>query len=271
MRIFSAGSAGAGKHEELCRKIGVPKLYCYMSGGERKRIAAYDPKEWGIPLLGDSGAYSYNQMSSLLKTGFGGKKDLPDPRKYFEDYFEFIKANRMKPITFAELDIYAVLPKAEIDEQYRRVKALGGAIEYMRVYHTRLDGGTGEELQKWVREGHKYVGFGVDAMPIFGKLFGITRDKVKVHGFAMTRMPMLTRFPFFSVDSTTALTSCIFGTTIEGNLKVVSKAAQVRDRKVDAIMSDETKLEKALRNFKATERMVTDLWRQRGVVWDESF
>ena len=263
--IFSAGSQGSG-HEVVCRKLGVGKLYSVMSPGEVPRIKAYD-NSWGIPLMVDSGAHSYNKHS-LFHVGFGGNAwKLPPPRDHFAGYYALIQSLAHQPITFVELDIYSVLPKAEIDAQYAAVKAIPGTFEYIRVYHSMLDGGTCDVVRQWVDEGHKYIGVGADALPVFSKLFKVTRDKVKVHGFAMTRFDVLTKYPFFSVDSTSPLTAAIFGTAMTGKLRVLSREVQRKERSVSASQTSKERLYSSLEGVKEATNYLTKLWEARGVVW----
>lgn len=266
MRIFSAGSPSGG-HEDLCRQIGVPKLYSVMSPAELSRIKKYDPS-WGIPLLVDSGAHSYNKLT-IAHVGHGARSSMPSPREHFESYFKLMEKCQGRPITFVELDVYAVLSRQEIDAQFARVQALGG-IDYMRVYHTMMDGGTARVVQEWVDQGLKYIGVGAGALPIFDRIFKITRDKVRVHGFAMTRTQVLRKFPFYSVDSTTALTASIFGVASSGyGLEVVGKEQQRRRRSVSLAQDRLTRLKVMLQQFKQFADDMTALWRARGVDWHD--
>lgn len=92
-------------------------------------------------------------------------------------------------------------------------------------------------------------------------VFNRTRDKVMVHGLGTTRLPLLQKYPFFCVDSTSWMSMTRFASS-----KVYSKEmAKVRARKnryMDNLVED-------IKWWIKVEKDITRLWEKRGIVWPE--
>lgn len=97
--------------------------------------------------------------------------------------------------------------------------------------------------------------------------------KSKVHGLGVTRYELLTRYPWFSVDSTTWLAASQFGTFIEFKEGRMSKTAGIGARKKlsdpKQLTGMDHKLNEAIKSFLKMETYITQYWAQRGVIWDE--
>ena len=90
--------------------------------------------------------------------------------------------------------------------------------------------------------------------------FGIIKDKCKVHGWGITSKPLLFRYPFYSIDSTSHIKWSAFRWHIynEGT-KLKRKRLRGSDGKVLLI-----------KNAKSILQMVneaTNLWAKRGIKW----
>lgn len=260
MKILVAGSPTNGA-DKLCIKHDVGKLYSILN--EKKYIAEWDRGQF---LLVDSGAHSWNK-STINKVGMHGSKKLPDIYTHAKEYMEFMEKHKDKRVTFVELDCYGNMPKDYIDGMYKDIKSMNGNFEIMRVYHPILDGGDMSVLKGWIDEGQAYIGLGLEAMPMFDKIFSLTRDKIKYHGFAMTRVEVIEKYPFFSVDSTTPISTVIFGTRTKKYLKVYGRDEIVRQRSPRILTEDTARLEEAIIDVKRTENYITALWEKRGVTW----
>lgn len=97
--------------------------------------------------------------------------------------------------------------------------------------------------------------------------------KSKVHGLGVTNHELLQRYPWFSVDSTTWLAASQFGTFINFNEGKMSKTVSVRARNklscYKQLTSMDHKLNEAIKAFIKMEKHITQLWANRGVIWDE--
>lgn len=84
----------------------------------------------------------------------------------------------------------------------------------------------------------------------YKKIFRISGMNVKIHGLAMTSIPYLFRFPFYSVDSITYQRGKILGKGYwaHGMLRSL--------------------LFRSLRYWKYIEEQVTNTWTERGVKWN---
>lgn len=104
--------------------------------------------------------------------------------------------------------------------------------------------------------------------------------KTKVHGFGITTVPTLIKYPFYSVDSSTWLAGARFGTLFYWNpvkmkfdstsTKKVVKSKMVKNvSEIKLIEKDNVAILK--NNLKAMydmEKFVTSLWAKRGIKWD---
>lgn len=156
-----------------------------------------------VTLMLDSGAYS------------AWTKDQPiDLRRYIK----FIKANYDYLSTYVVLD---VLPAGH--ESLRTSQAVeDAAAQSFRNYEVMLDAGIdpipvfhqGEDfkwLERMLKLGVKYVGLSTRKdLLVFerkqrewlDKCFSILPEDVRTHGFGITKIEYLKRYPFYTVDST---------------------------------------------------------------------
>ena len=147
-----------------------------------------------------------------------------------DEYIEFIKANIEVIDVYACLDVIPGSPgkRATRKEREEAAAATWENYLYMRsnglkplpVYHY------GEDV-KWL---HNMIDYGVDYIGL-GGLVGIPstlrrvwldrvftlicddegKPKVKTHGFGMTAIPLIFRYPWYSVDSTSWIKTSQFG------------------------------------------------------------
>jgi len=91
---------------------------------------------------------------------------------------------------------------------------------------------------------------GIDKDDYLSEIFSISRDKVKVHGLAITSIPLLYRYPFYSADSISYQRGAVF-----------EKQKYWAHGKLKAI------LYQSLRDWKYLEQQITNLWKERGIIW----
>lgn len=90
-------------------------------------------------------------------------------------------------------------------------------------------------------------------------VFKRTRDKVMVHGLGTTRLPLLQKYPFFCVDSTSWLAPSKYGSSAvysDEMAKVRARTRHYNDRLVDEA-----------KYWAKVEDDMTRLWERRGIRW----
>jgi len=263
MLIMVAGSDTRGS-EECCYNHNVPKLYSMLN--ERKQIDNWNDDYF---LMVDSGAHSWNK-AAMTPIGMKRKTKLKPAGEFIEEYFQYIKDNRHRKLVFVEFDVYLDLPKEQIDKMYYDVQALDGLVaKFCRVYHPTLDNATFTTLQQWVDEGQEYILIANDSLPYLDAIFNITRDKVKVHGLAMTKTGLIEKYPFFSVDSTSPLSTVIFGRYSRPIMAFNEREDIFKARSIECYDDDWQRLEKAILETKETQNYITELWLKKGVKWED--
>jgi hypothetical protein len=132
-------------------------------------------------------------------------------KKYRDDYIEFIKEKKDVIDIYSNLDVINN-PKATWENQKIMEKA---GLSPMPVFHA----GNGKEHNKWLRKyiaaGYTHIGLAggfPNPIPVVEKMYDplwqdILTDKdgmpvIKVHGYAVTSIRMMWRYPWYSVDST---------------------------------------------------------------------
>ena len=272
MKILLAGIQDNTKSQEIIKYLSKSKMgVLYSALNERRKIDKYRLKNF---LFVDSGAHSWNKLT-IQNFGHKGKKELPNPIKFYEEYANYIQSNADKNYTFVELDIYAVLKKDILDDFYKQIKKIKGNFKFIRVYHPIIDNGDLSELKKWVKQGQDYIGIGNDSTPILNNVFSITRDKIKFHGFAMTNKGLLEKYPFYTCDSTTWLVGSIYaGYWSNKKHTGIGKKFLIKNKKLDIIktVQSENIYDINLRWVKGMNNMqnyITKLWKYKGVEWNE--
>lgn len=263
MKIVVAGSDTRGSQEQ-CLKNGVWKLYSILN--EKKLIEKWDDEN---PLIVDSGAHTWNK-ESITKVGMKGKTKLKPANEFIEFYYNFIMAHKHKKFVFVEFDTYGHLSKEVIDEYYYKiVKTEGMVAKFARVYHPILDGGSLDTLRKWMDEGQDYIFIANDSNHMLDEIFHLTQDKVMIHGLAMTKARLLMQYPFFSVDSTSPLSTVIFGRYSRSIMAFDERSDIIARKSIKCFDDDPDRLEKAIIETKESEDLFTELWKKKGVIWPE--
>lgn len=177
----------------------------------------------------DSGAPTfYGKYSSKLKPSGGGthfanrKYDRFDYvqseefQRYLQEYIDFLKKESSNLSVYVNLDI---INNAELTWQQQLLFEQNG-LSPTPVFHISSD----EKYLKRYVDNYDYIaiaGMGgnskKDVFPILDHLFKkyIIDDKgkprVRVHGLAATSLPLMQRYPWYSVDSSTCLKLAIYG------------------------------------------------------------
>ena len=183
----------------------------------------YAIKEWQVPyikeckmFLLDSGAFTFMNSNK-------GKVDF---NQYLRDYINFINKYDIK--YFFELDIDSIVGHEKVKEM-RAVLEKGTGKKCIPVWHKSRGL---EEWHKLTKE-YDYVGIGgivtKEIKPkeykYLSALLDIAKENgCKVHGLGFTKLKLLKRYRFYSVDSTSWVSGAKFGTIYmfqDGTLKSI--------------------------------------------------
>lgn len=233
----------------------------------------------------DSGAHSffgYTGNSTAAHHNNKVKKEMPDPNIYFEKYIEWIKTNYDKASYFVELDIQSIVGMEKVWRWRQRYIDEGVMEKIIMVLHSYEGIESLDQMLRMARSG--YIGLeGLRAKKInlpYTKILKRCIDEgVKVHGFALTDANIASKYPFYSVDSTTWTAPVRYGTIIileNGKLKQVAPTKE--NYLKHKISPDEFKVNKskkastmklnfAMNSQRQYEAYLKNLWEKRGVKW----
>lgn len=188
-------------------------------------------KTYDYRIFVDCGAPSlYNRLSRKSKlpsgtmgTSFKERKfddfsyvELPEYISYRKEYIEFISKYKKHISVYSNLD---VINNPKLTWQNQKILEAEG-ISPIPVFHLGSD-------PKWLKrylDKYEYIAIGglvpnptSVLIPILDRLFkeylvdaqGFPR--VKLHGFACTSLPLMLRYPWYSVDSATSRKSAVYG------------------------------------------------------------
>lgn len=261
--ILAGGSNTTNLYQDHVKDYNLVKLYSILN--EKNLINRWDINH---PLMVDSGAHSWNK-ETITPVGMKRGTKLKPAREFLTWYMNYINDNKDKPFIFVEFDVYGHLSLEEIDESYNYVKSLNGKSKFIRVYHPTLDGGDLSMLKKWIDEGQEYIGVGNDSTPILDEIFSLTKDKVMVHGFAMTKPRLMLKYPFFSVDSTSPLSTVIFGRYSRPIMSFDERKDIIGRKSIKCFDDDYNRLKKAVIEVRESEDLFTNIWQKKGIIWPE--
>lgn len=239
----------------------------------------------------DSGAHSffgYTGTSTAAHHNGKNPDDMPDPEKYWRDYLKWIVLNYQKISFFVELDIGAIVGYDTVLRWRSEMRDAGVFDKCIMVMHS-----TGMDLNKSTMENFyalceetesNYIGFeGLRAKKVtlpYGKmLHHCFKNKIKVHGFALTAKEVTTKYPFYSVDSTTWTVPLRYGTFLvieDGSMKQVSPTKENYIKYgIDPYLNSNERSKEASANKlllsmetqREYEIFLTKLWDKRGVKW----
>lgn len=275
MHIVAAG-ASSGKlqtgkpYAELCEEHGLWKLYSHYDTTERSILNSY---EYCSKVLVDSGGHVMNAASGLNKLGFKKTKPPRPAKLEIENYLRFMdKHKEASGWIVVEPDFYGQLPLDYISGVAREVRQMKPKFTYIRVYHPGIkeDGGSLKVLKQWIDEGYTYLGISKSAEKYYADIFKITRNDIKLHGFALTGKTVLEQYPFYSADSTTTLVVPIKYKSIpDGNGSLIAKPTALKNKDIRYLhyLNDDKRIIESIRQTKQRETYYTKLWAARGIVW----
>ena len=235
--------------------------YLYKACNNKQKAEAA-----GVPVMIDSGAHTWLHFAqgSVVDTQ---KKVLAkiNIHEQLEKYMQDVCGNVWPDAVWVELDVYGMLGEKLLDEAHVRAKA--AKAKYMRVYHPTIDRGSCETVKKWIDQGETWIGVGNDSGRVLDKFFSLTGDKVKVHGFAMTKWEMLRRYPFYSADSMSWMAGVVYGMGFTSSGQSISRDQITKERDVWLVTPNKARYAAGMASMKSLERAATSLWSARGVTW----
>jgi len=107
-------------------------------------------------------------------------------------------------------------------------------------------------------------------------IFSMTRDKIKVHGLAVTNQELIKNYPFYSVDSTTWLNGAIYGEYHEfENGKIIKNMSirrilRTKDSKklhLNCNAGTNARIKAGIISHIKLEKYITEIWKRRGIEW----
>ena len=93
-------------------------------------------------------------------------------------------------------------------------------------------------------------------------VFSKTKDKIRIHGLGCSSQKLLEKYPFYSVDSTSWLAPAKFGRFLS-NIDKISQIWFSKNYK------DVENLEIDIEFWINLENYITELWKIKGVIWDD--
>jgi hypothetical protein len=219
----------------------------------------------------DSGAFSFLYGSGDRSVDFD---------RYLAEYIDW--AARMTRLGFAdvlvELDLSQILGYDWVHRQRERVVASGLGERMITVWHSDADWSYWLDMlrdaalpgrSRYVAiEGHHDDREELDYARFIAEAY---RRGVRVHGFMITATTDLEKWPFYSVDSTSWLAPCRWGTrhvlsrvgtgaTAKGGTGLGPKPGTPQMHYVRPLIQ-------SARTWLEVERRVTESWEARGVDW----
>jgi len=168
-----------------------------------------------IMLFIDSGAHSlYNKFVRGSGKGFGkGSYEwytTPEFWEYVDKYAEFIHENKHVIDVYANVD---VIGHPEYTYNVQKYLENKWKLRPLPVVHF---GTEIKYLQRYIEEGHDYIAIGGLGQEVVSSTYYQWADRifdyicdnparlptVKIHGFALTSLRLMLRYPWYSVDST---------------------------------------------------------------------
>jgi hypothetical protein len=282
MKLYVAGNGKSAGSAERDHDAGLQNRllsYAFLDDWARDDFAFWmhpdrDPRNVSVFL--DSGAYSARTLGRVI--------DL-------EKYCDYVEANRAALAAYAVLDVIGDLSATK--RNLARMHARG--LKPVPIYHA-ID--PVSELEELLAEGHDYIAIGGMASEAKSSS-RVEREKtleacwkvigrhwpVKVHGLGLLSQWALERYPFYSVDGSSAIMGAGMGRVMrfeDGQLRADGWKDHV-SRTWDGAVADgvgrvakaEGKSDSAhegrrVANIRAQllyERYITDLWTARGVSW----
>ena len=202
-----------------------------------------------------------------------------------KEYIEFIKENRKRLFCYAALDVIG--DTVTTRRNYETMKAPG--IDPIPTVHLKFPFPV-KELEYYCEQTN-YIALG--GMVLFKRNRDLLKTfldsswaiikkywPIKVHAFGVSSARILTCYPFYSCDSTSAILGAGLGRVLTftgSGIQMTPWQKKGKEGKninlIDNLNNDGSHhLERRIHNIKEMvkyERFLTDLWAKRGIVWSD--
>lgn len=285
MRLVFATSPSM-KHFALLKKCEVKHIlvsYHFVKKVSElmRKMNGYTPETFIL----DSGAFSVwaNGGTIDLQAYIAFAKEL---REQLPPQVELNVVNLdVLPGKFGETPTNEQREQSAIDGWNNMLEIEKAGLKVIHVYHQHED-------LKWldkIREHLPYIGISPAndvSMPqklsFMDSCYARIRDTVKTHGFAVTSPDQLYRYPLFSADSSSWVSAGRYGTIPLFYDDLSIKWLKYKDRKqvlkhwdyikhigIEKLGAEDwqDRTELAIRSYQQLEKVATDLWTKRGVIW----
>lgn len=197
---------------QILYDMGIKNFLISYHYVQKKHLSTARYEDMGVKFFVDSGAFTF--MSSLEHQEWTTEQW----EKYIQSYLRWIEKHRSIVFAFANLDLEYLVGGDKVqewNEKYFEPFMLRTGIPVCFVYH---DNATNLTWEQYCQR-YPYVGISWGGIDTQGNdlNYGITRLKVAekygavCHGMAMTHTSLLTKLPFYTVDSTTWLVGLQYG------------------------------------------------------------
>ena len=247
MKLHFAGSDGNQKYNELLHNAGAKcRLESFYTLQNKM------PSNKQFDQLLDSGGFVARTKGIIIKV---------------EDYAKYINASGVQKAFNLDTNDHE---ETMANQKYLEENCPNCYI--IPIYHLSDYLENKGLLKEFIDAGYPYIGIGGvagEGSPIklqnqfYNYIFSITRDKIKLHGLGITGEPMLQKYPWYSVDSTSWLSFARYANS-KANSK---KMAQVKAKTKHYL---ENTQEEAHHWVEIQNRM-TRLWERRGIKWSNTF
>lgn len=200
------------KNFQILYDMGIRNFLISFHYVQKKHLNTSRYEEMGIKFFVDSGAFTF--ISNLEFEDY----TIEQWEKYIETYLRWIEKHKSIVFAFASLDLEYLVGGEQVqiwNEKYFEPFMLRTGIPVCFVYHDNATKLTWEQYC----ERYPYVGVSWGGLDTQGNdlKYGMNKLKVAekygavVHGMAMTQTALLTKLPFYTVDSTTWLVGLQYG------------------------------------------------------------
>lgn len=290
MLIFLAAVEG---HKEIETKSIIQNAfysYYYMRKDKAdKKIKGV--KKYHKVVFVDSGAHTF--FSEMAGEGIASAsvhkkktKTKENPQEYFDNYVVWLKRNYENYDYFAELDIGDIIGQAKVNEWREVLKKEKLYSKCVTVYHPNCMSWK-DYISMLEDSESKYIALEGDRghrkrLPYLKLIKECYKRNIKVHGFAMTKDSVMSKLPFYSVDSTSWMQGVQYGVipffngrkVIGVSVKEIKEAAKSGSRfNVNFLhYKDKTKqklyrLRQGINAYQKAQIYYTKLWQKKGINW----
>lgn len=200
------------KNFQILYDMGIRNFLISFHYVQKKHLNVSKYEEMGIKFFVDSGAYTF--ITNLEFEDY----TVEQWEKYIESYLRWIEKHRNIVFAFASLDLEYLVGGEQVqiwNEKYFEPFMLRTGIPVCFVYH---DNATKLTWEQYCQR-YPYVGVSWGGIDTQGNDLKYGTNKLKVaekygavvHGMAMTQTALLTKLPFYTVDSTTWLVGLQYG------------------------------------------------------------